>query len=279
MVAIKDTKRLMHGYTSNMSNAVESGNTNLTPAAELPTALLRRLRFYTDLTHLDETIIANIDGQHRQYDRNVNIVTAGQKMTDTLVMRKGWAIRYKELEDGRRQILNVLLPGDIFDLQVLVAAEADHNVMSVTNVTVFSVKPAVMRKILAESGTLTMAFWWTQVQEEAFLREQIVRNGRQTARERIGSFLLELHRRAQIVDEAGEHGFKLPLTQTHIADALGLTPIHTNRVLQQLSREGYIERDRSWILFRNADALAELCEFDPSYFHLDAYKMRLSHIS
>ncbi len=238
-------------------------------------ALLKRLRFYTDLTKTDEAIIAGIAGKIIDFNRNTSIVTAGETMASTLIMRKGWAIRYKELEDGRRQILNVLLPGDIFDLQVLVAAQADHNVMSVTDVSVFSVPPIAVQNMLRGSGTLTMAFWWTQVQEEAFLREQIVRNGRHTAREKIGSFLLELHRRAQIVDEAGEHGFRLPLTQTHIADALGLTPIHTNRVLKWLVNAGYIERDRSWIMFRDADALAELCEFDPSYFHLDAYKMRL----
>jgi CRP-like cAMP-binding protein len=240
-------------------------------------ALLNRLRFYTDLTKADEATIAALNGQSMDYTRGTEIVSAGQMMTNTLIMHKGWAIRYKTLHDGRRQILNVLLPGDIFDLQVLVAAEADHSVMSVTDVSVFSVPPSAMHKMLGGSGTLTMAFWWTQVQEEAFLREQIVRNGRQTARERIGNFLLELHRRTQIVDEASEEGFKLPLTQTHIADALGLTPIHTNRVLRQLARDGYILRDRSWIWFNDADALATLCEFDPGYFHLDAYKMRLRY--
>lgn len=242
-------------------------------------ALLTRLGFYADLSKNDEALISGIEGTLRTYDRNTSIVTAGETMMSTLIMRTGWAIRYKELEDGRRQILNVLLPGDIFDLQVLVAAQADHNVMSVTEVSVFSVPPHVVQDMLRASGTLTMAFWWTQVQEEAFLREQIVRNGRHTAREKIGSFLLELHRRAQIVDEAGEHGFRLPLTQTHIADALGLTPIHTNRVLKWLANAGYIVRDRSWIMFKDADSLAELCEFDPSYFHLNAYKMRLLHLN
>src|SRR3546814_11708110 len=107
-------------------------------------------------------------------------------MDAVLVMREGWAARFKTLEDGRRQILNILLPGDIFDLQVLVAAEADHSVVTVTDGSLYAVAPAAVRKMLAGSGPLTMAFWWTQVQEEAFLREQNVRNGRQTAQERNG---------------------------------------------------------------------------------------------
>lgn len=262
-----------------MTSALDISQDHIYPQDGPQRALLNRLRFYTDLTEADEATIRALSGQTSEHERGQKIVTAGQKMTNTLIMRKGWAIRYKTLEDGRRQILNVLLPGDIFDLQVLVAAEADHNVMSVTDVSLYSIPPHAMRQMLLGSGSLTMAFWWTQVQEEAFLREQIVRNGRQTARERIGNFLLELHRRAQIVDEAGEHGFRLPLTQTHIADALGLTPIHTNRVLRKFVHDGYIVRDRSWIWFKDADALAALCEFDPSYFHLDAFKMRLQNDS
>jgi CRP-like cAMP-binding protein len=258
-----------------MPDIQSSPKTTELNSAALPNALIKRLRFYTDLTKGDEEIVDNMGGKVQTFDRHVNIVTAGQKMASTLIMRSGWAIRFKELEDGRRQILNVLLPGDIFDLQVLVAAQADHNVMSVTEVSVFSVPPETMQKMLVGSGTLTMALWWTQVQEEAFLREQIVRNGRHSAREKIGSFLLELHRRAQIVDQAETDGFRLPLTQAHIADALGLTPIHTNRILRQLAREGYIDRDRHHIRFKDADALAELCEFDPGYFHLDAYQRRL----
>lgn len=241
-------------------------------------SLLNRLKFYTDLKPEDEQKLRELPGHVRQYDRNIEIIAAGQKMSNLLIMSSGWAVRYKSLEDGRRQILNVLLPGDIFDLQVFVAAEADHSIMSVTAISVFTVQLGDMRHALVDSGTLTMGFWWTQVQEEAFLREQIIRNGRQTARERVGNFLMELHRRAQIVNEATRDGLRLPLTQTHIADALGLTPIHTNRVLRQLEQDGYIERDRNWIVFKDANALAEICEFDPSYFHLDAFRMRLKHI-
>lgn len=243
-----------------------------------PLALARRLRFYADLTSDDESVIASIAGQARDYRRNEHVILAGQMMEQVLIMHKGWAVRYKILDDGRRQILNVLLPGDIFDLQVLVAAEADHGVLAITDVSVYAVEPATMRKLLLTSNTLGMAFWWTQVQEEAFLREQIVRNGRQTARESIGNFLLELHRRAQIADEARGAGFQFPLTQTHIADALGLTHVHTNRVLRQLVHDGYIERDRNWICFIDANALAKICDFDPSYFHIDAFAKRLRNI-
>jgi CRP-like cAMP-binding protein len=238
-------------------------------------ALIARLQYYSDLSDGERDALARLGGKVRSFAANSEIITAGQEMDAVLVMREGWAARFKLLEDGRRQILNILLPGDIFDLQVLVAAEADHSVVTVTSGSLYAVSPAAVREMLAESGALTMAFWWTQVQEEAFLREQIIRNGRQSAQERIAHLLLELHRRAQIVNQASGDTLRLPLTQTQIADTLGLTPIHTNRVLRRLVRAGYIEMNRQWIRFLEPDALAQMCDFDPSYFHLDAFRMRL----
>jgi CRP-like cAMP-binding protein len=242
-------------------------------------ALIARLQYYSDLSDGERDALARLGGKVRSFAANSEIITAGQEMDAVLVMREGWAARFKLLEDGRRQILNILLPGDIFDLQVLVAAEADHSVVTVTSGSLYAVSPAAVREMLAGSGALTMAFWWTQVQEEAFLREQIIRNGRQSAQERIGHLLLELHRRAQIVNQASGDTMRLPLTQTQIADTLGLTPIHTNRVLRRLVRAGYIEMSRHWIRFLEPDALAQMCEFDPSYFHLDAFRMRLGRQS
>ncbi|WP_339693356.1 Crp/Fnr family transcriptional regulator [uncultured Parasphingorhabdus sp.] len=238
-------------------------------------ALLRRISFYADLDINDRHVITQLDGREQHFAKNTEIVDAGQEMDSVLIVKEGWAIRYKSLEDGRRQVLNILLPGDMFDLQVLVAAEADHSVKTVTDLTAFSVKPSVFRRLLTDSGKLTLAFWWMQVQEESFLREQIVRNGQQTARERIGHFLLELHRRVQIAGEGTSDGFRVPLTQTVIADALGLTPIHTNRVLRQLERDGLLERANGWIQFTDAARLADISQFDPAYFHLDAFRMRL----
>ena len=238
-------------------------------------ALAARLGYYNHLGDDDRARLADLGPKVRTFAANSEIVVAGQQMDAVLVMREGWAARFKTLEDGRRQILNILLPGDIFDLQVLVAAEADHSVIAVTAGSLYALSRQSVRALLAGPGALAMAFWWTQVQEEAFLREQIVRNGRQSAQERIGHLLLELHRRAQIVNQASGDSLRLPLTQTQIADTLGLTPIHTNRVLRRLVRAGYIEMGRQWIRFLDAGALAAMCEFDPGYFHLDAFRMRL----
>ncbi len=238
-------------------------------------AMLRRISFYADLSDDDIARIAEMDGRARTFERNTEIIDAGQKLDCVFIVTEGWAIRYKTLEDGRRQVLNVLLPGDIFDLQVMVAAEADHSVLAVTDVGTWVVRPETFEGLLTQSSSLSCAMWWMQVQEEAFLREQIMRNGKQTARERIGHFLLELHRRIRIAGFGKDESFRMPLTQSIIADALGLTPIHTNRILRQMQRERLIERDKGWVTFVDAERLADICQFDPSYFHLDAMRSRL----
>ncbi|WP_417611370.1 Crp/Fnr family transcriptional regulator [Parasphingorhabdus sp.] len=238
-------------------------------------ALLRRISYYADLDDVEQQVVMAIDGREQNYEKSTEVIDAGQEMDSVLIVQQGWAVRYKTLEDGRRQVLNVLLPGDTFDLQVLVAAEADHSVKTITDLTCLSVRPAEFRRLLTQSGKLTLAFWWMQVQEEAFLREQIVRNGKQTARERIVHFLLELYRRVLMTGAGTDEGFSVPLTQTVIADALGLSPIHTNRVLRQLERDGLLERTNGWIAFKDQERLADISQFDPSYFHLDAFRMRL----
>jgi CRP-like cAMP-binding protein len=234
--------------------------------------LYKRLAHYAELTEGDFTSIRALPVQKQLAERGRDIIVAGEPCKRAFIVENGWAIRYQELKDGRRQVLNVLMPGDMFDLQVFVATESDHSVMAVTNMELSVFSPAAALAVLSGQGSLALAFWWATAQEEAILRQQIVRNGRRTARERVAHFLLELHRRALIVAEGDNTGFNLPLTQTIIGDALGLSHIHVNRVLRSFIREKLIKRDRAWLQLLDRDKLVELCEFDPSYLQLEGRK-------
>jgi len=198
----------------------------------------KKLRYYCDLDDDMAKPLLDMPGRIMEAPRGTDLIVAGDAPTYGFVVEAGWAIRYTLLADGRRQVLNVLMPGDMFDLQVFIAAEADHSVTAITDMTVKTFKAEDLLNIFNLSGRLAQALWWASVQEEAMLREQIVRNGRRNAAERIAHFLLELHRRALIVDEGSGTGFRLPLTQTLIGDALGLTSIHVNRVLKRFRDEG-----------------------------------------
>ncbi|HEX7775109.1 MAG TPA: Crp/Fnr family transcriptional regulator [Parvibaculum sp.] len=238
--------------------------------------LIRRLSHYTELSEADRARLGALRTQRQSAERGRDIIVAGQALTRALVVHKGWAVRYQMLDDGRRQILNILLPGDMFDMQVFVAAKADHSVMAVTDMELITVAPQdVVLNLFRGDENLSLAFWWAAVQEEAILRQQIVRNGRRTATERVAHFLMELHRRALIIDEAKQNGFHFPLTQTIIGDALGLSHIHVNRILGRLTAQGYIERDRNWIELADARGLAQICDFDPSYLNIGPFPRRM----
>ena len=237
--------------------------------------LLRRLRYYSDLEDDASKPLLEMPGRMMDVSRGADLITAGDEPNHGFVVESGWAIRYSLLSDGRRQVLNVLMPGDIFDLQVFIATEADHSVTAITDMKVKVFKAYDLLNIFNTSGRLAQALWWAAVQEEAILREQIVRNGRRNASERIAHFLLELHRRALIADEGTGDGFRLPLTQSLIGDALGLTSIHVNRILKRFRDQGLIARQGQWIELTDRDKLVDLCDFDPSYLHLDAFPRRM----
>lgn len=246
-------------------------------AAEMD-KLVKRLAHYVDLSPVEISEIESLPVKNVSYRRGADIIQAGDPTTEAFVLCEGWAVRYTLLEDGRRQILNVLLPGDLFDLQVLVAKEADHSVMAATDTDLCIIKPPEFARLFHRSGRLGLAFWWAAVQEEAILREQIVRNGRRSGKERLVHFLLEVHRRARVVDEAQGNVFELPLNQTHIADALGLTNVYTNRILRGLIRDGLIRKDASKLHLCDISRLVDISDFDAGYLHLAENRRLLSDL-
>ncbi len=176
-----------------------------------------------------------------------------------------------------------MLPGDMFDLQAFIADEADHSIAAITKVTLLAIPSRAVMEVFSQSNNLGLGFRWATLQEEAILREQIVRNGRRSANERVAHLLLELHRRAMVIGQGDQSEFRLPVSQVLIADALGLSFVHISRVLKKLVNEGMIERRKDLIIITDRDRLVELSGFSPSYLHLDdeppRYWLRTSSIN
>ncbi|MEH6488897.1 Crp/Fnr family transcriptional regulator [Hyphomonas oceanitis] len=202
------------------------------------------------------------------YRAGEDIVRVGEVAETLFIVNKGWAVRHRTLEDGRRQIVNFMLPGDIFDLQALACLEADHTVTSVTDVSILVIDTREFVQLLRTSGDISSSFWWAAVQEESILREQIVRLGRRSAKERIGHLLLELQRRMNGAMGTNHSQLPLPLTRVDLADALGLTPVHVSRTMSAMRHAGLIEETRGVILIDDRERLARLCHFNTDYLHL-----------
>ena len=227
-----------------------------------------RLSQYAVMDDQIWALIDDITTKTVTYRAGEDIVRVGEIAETLFIVNKGWAVRHRTLEDGRRQIVNFMLPGDIFDLQALACLEADHTVTSVTDVSILVIDTGEFVQLLRTSGDISSSFWWAAVQEESILREQIVRLGRRSAKERIGHLLLELQRRMNGAMGTNHSQLPLPLTRVDLADALGLTPVHVSRTMSAMRHSGLIEETRGVILIDDRERLARLCHFNTDYLHL-----------
>lgn len=180
------------------------------------------------------------------------------------VIVSGWACRQRLLPDGRRQVFGFLLPGDTISLDDGPGPLSSTWTICVTKVGYAECEG--LRRLLLERPdyrpTLTRALRRLMAQEEARLLDHIVRLGRHTAFERVGHMLLELHDRLRQVGMAEGSSFSMPLTQETLADALGLSVVHVNRVLQQLKREGLIELRAGRATLLQPELLAQICDYE-----------------
>lgn len=230
-------------------------------------SFLNRVQQYSTLPNEAWSVFDRLAIQKQTYSIEDTLIHTGDRTDSLFIVEDGWLMRYRLLEDGRRQIVNFMLPGDLFDLQSLSDLEADHSVTAITGVKVIQIAQNPFMEMLRENADLASAFWWAAVQEESILREQIVRIGRRSARERIGHLLLELRRRYLVA--AGETGnrFEFPLSRAHLADALGLTVVHVSRTMSALKRSKLLEESQTHIAIHDLEKLKRLSQFDDQYLH------------
>jgi CRP-like cAMP-binding protein len=144
----------------------------------------------------------------------------------------------------------------------------DHGIVALTPAAVAFIPHAVIEQLPLRRPELARALWWATLVDEAVLRAWIVNIGRRDAFEGVAHLLCELHVRLRHVGLVQDHSFDLPLTQEDLADALGLTPVHTNRVLQRLRSEGLITLRGGHLTILDAEGLRRAAGFDPNYLHV-----------
>ena len=191
------------------------------------------------------------------------LVQEGQRDERLFTLLSGWAFRFKSLPDGRRQILNFLLPGDLIGLQGKLFDEAPHGVEALTSVTLCAFTRERTWDVFREYPALAYDITWLCAHEERFLDEGLLSVGRRTAQERVATLLLLLWSRASQLGLVSEGVLALPLTQAHIADALGLSPVHTNRTLQVLRRRRLFVLKDGLLSAVDEAGLRRLTRFDP----------------
>lgn len=182
---------------------------------------------------------------------------------------EGFVCRYKILENGRRSIVAYLVPGDICDLHVAILHRMDHTMCTLTPCNVVFIPPEIIEDLTTNYPRIGRALWWATLVDAATLREWLVNLGQRPSDQRLAHLFCELLIRLQTVALADENSYHLPLTQEALADTLGISTVHVNRVLQQLREDGLIVFRDHRLIIPNVEQLKEFAGFDPNYLHLD----------
>ena len=187
----------------------------------------------------------------------------GEPFDHVLIVRSGWVMTHKVFEDGQRQIIRFALPGDLVGFEGDEASGMAYGAETVTDVMVCGVKHATFFRVCAGSPQLAMNFATAVTREALSAWNHLGALGQQTAQGRIANLLLELHRRVTAREGAESVAVHLPLSQVHIADATGLTPVHVCRTLKQMRLEGLLEFRKGQLVLLDPHRLAALAQLAP----------------
>ncbi|HEY0626052.1 MAG TPA: Crp/Fnr family transcriptional regulator [Allosphingosinicella sp.] len=231
--------------------------------------LLMKLRARDVVSDEEEAVLRDAVAEEKALPAGKVIVKAGVTLSVCTLLVQGFVCRYKDLADGQRQIMELHVPGDFLDLHSFLLKQLEHNVGSLTPISLALVPHDRIRDITENHPHLARLLWFSTLLDAAIHRERILSIGRRSALARIAHLLCELYLRLEIVGLASGHRYLLPVTQADIADASGLTSVHVNRMLKQL-------RDQQLLTFRNGeviihdwDQLQRLAEFSAAFLYLE----------
>lgn len=197
------------------------------------------------------------------------MIREGDKPRAVNLLVEGWACRYRQLPDGRRQIVSFFIPGDLCDANVFILREMDHSIGAITRIKIAEISPDEFEHLMSESVRITKALWWHELVEAGIQREWTTNVGQRTAYERIAHLLCELFVRLQSVGLVRDESCDFPLTQVDIADATGLTAVHVNRTLQELRKNQLVELHQRTLTIPDLERLQDVAMFNSNYLHLD----------
>ncbi|WP_306006944.1 Crp/Fnr family transcriptional regulator [Aquicoccus porphyridii] len=236
--------------------------------------LMRKLSAFVALSGDDLETLARFHQRRRTFQAGHELIHEGGKHQSAFILAEGWACSYKMLPDGERQIVDFQVPGDFLGLRSVLFRATDHSVEAVTRIEASEVLASDIFDGFATAPRLATAILWAASRDEAMVVEHLVSIGRRSADERMAHLLLELGARLMLVGTGDKTGFDCPLTQYHLADALGLSAVHVNRVLRHLREEGLVTFQKGRVDFNDLPGLTRLADFDLDYLDQDGPLLR-----
>ncbi len=222
---------------------------------------LRACGAFKPISELELAFINEMKRDHLKLPAGADIIPAGLEQAELYTLYSGWAFRFKTLPDGRRQILNIHLPGDLMGLQGAMFDAAQYGVEALTEVEVCLLPRRKVWSVFENMPELAFDVTWLGAREESHVDEHLTSAGRRTASERIAALIIMLYKRANALGLVLNGAMPFPLTQQHIADTLGLSLVHTNKSLAKLRRLGMFSQTNSTLLLTNPKALESMGQY------------------
>ncbi len=242
--------------------------TTLTSAGIEP--LFRLLGRHMPLVEADrDALLALEAGPLCHREARHDIALEGENPSVVRLLVSGWACRYKDLPDGRRQIVSFFLPGNFCDLNIYILSELDHSIGALTAVRYYEIQPEQFQAVIEERPHLLRALLWHEMVSAGIQREWLLSIGQRSPVERLAHLFVELYYRLKTVGLATGLSFDLPITQNHLAEANGLSLVHLNRTLQEMRREGLIELADRQLRIIDLGRLKQVSMFNSNYLHFN----------
>ncbi|HKS60959.1 MAG TPA: Crp/Fnr family transcriptional regulator [Xanthobacteraceae bacterium] len=235
--------------------------------AHLAEPLIRRLRVSTPLAAEDIRALETLPMTIKTLPAQTVVVREGERPAQCCLMLEGFTCRSKTTDAGKRQILSIHIAGDIPDLQSLHLHVMDHDLTTLSKCVVGFIPHEALLALARTRPLIAEALWRETLIDAAVFREWIVNVGRRPAAKRLAHLIAELGTRLEAIGLSVDGHFELPMTQLDLADALGLTPVHLNRVLQELRHRNLLELRKHSVALRDVDELKKMGDFDELYLH------------
>ena len=223
-----------------------------------------RLRRFVDLTPDDVETLRGLIEYETAIKKRRDLVVDGYPYTKLCFVKDGIAARYKVLRNGKRQIVSLLVPGDIVGLPGSFLDRASFSVVALTDMKLEVCSHDAFIATCYRRPKFALALSWLAIYDATLYAERIVDIGRRTPIERLAHFLLELHMRLSMVGRASESAFDLPISQEVMSDTLGLSVPHLNRMLAKLRTDGMVTVADRRVELVDVKALQLLAHFQPA---------------
>lgn len=230
---------------------------------------LMKIRARDDLAPSEEEAIRSAVTEYKDYPSDFTFIEPYEELQHSTLLLDGLMCRYKDLRSGQRQVTELHVAGDFADLHSFTLKRLDHSVMTLTPCRVGIVPHDNLRRLTDRHPHLSRLYWFATNLDAAIHREWAVSLGRRNAASRMAHLFCELQVRLGLVGLADGDGYALDLTQTDLAECLGLTSVHVNRTLKELREQGLMDFRSGRVEISDPAGLRRIAEFDRAYLYLE----------